>query len=379
MSLKFSLEEQFKLCFLNLPNITEEYQTQVVTNMGLNKDAFIRLLIKTELEPYTDLLWLLGLKEIYLRDFHIYNSNHANGVIDQNAIFEIGYLEHICKYHPECINYNEDGTKSIDVTSVQYKIDENELTKTLLFLLENQNNINIQLKSTKYTNNLSIQNSYIASFITEKLMQEFCARKFDLVNLTYEEAEAELISLKDKNWIRENIERIDGLIQSDEDEDLYYFVDDKSELNLNDIECYIDSNMINEYADDHYRKYDITIDFLKAKLQALEANLTVNAGAKPKNDNLASISERLSYLIRLNQFFNQNECDNISKYAISNKTYRLIYDYIDFFKLFEDNRYITTAPDGYIKALIRNYRSSRKRNKPEDSVHLQINALKSTI
>ena len=86
------------------------------------------------------------------------------------------------------------------------------------------------------------------------------------------------------------------------------------------------------------------------------------AGAKPKNDLLASKAEHFSYLIRLRRFINQDEYDDIEKFPISNADCRLIYDCFVFLGHLEDNigKNNSTKPENYIRSLIDNYRANRK-------------------
>lgn len=64
---KLTIEEQFKLCFIYLPNPPDMYIDIIISKFLFSKDEFTRLLVKTELEPYTEILWKFGLKEIYIK------------------------------------------------------------------------------------------------------------------------------------------------------------------------------------------------------------------------------------------------------------------------------------------------------------------------
>ena len=141
--------------------------------------------------------------------------------------------------------------------------------------------------------------------------------------------------------------------------------------------------MINSYCEEHFSERPITLQFLYHQCDMITVSKKKKkAGAKPKNDSVASLAERLSYLIRLNRFLNQNEVNDISKFSISNKDCRLIHDYLVIFKLIPNQRErnnTTTTPENYIKALIQNYRKNRKYvSNMNNMVHFLINSYKKT-
>jgi hypothetical protein len=379
-----SLEQQYCLCFIYLPNPPDKNINHIIRSLQFDKENFRRLLIKTELEPYTELLWKFGLKEVYIKHFNQFqklnlNSKNTDFIKDLSMSFS-DYLDHVIKYQPECVTYNEDGTKNIDTTSNTLRQEELELTELLIFLLEEkEKGICLNFKSATKNKNINTKNSFITTAITNKLIEEYDNRNLNEVNLSYDEAEWELLNVIDLQWIRSYIERFEGVVQTDIDNDIYYFEVYDAAINIHDIENYIDAEMIEKYAEEHYTKAEITLEFLKDRGVELKSKVKKKAGAKAKNDNIASISERMSYLIRLERFMNQNEYKDISKFPISNKDCRLIHDYLVFFNLMPDQRKkcnTTTTPENYIKALIKNYRLHRKYVAEQNMVHYLINSFK---
>ena len=154
-------------------------------------------------------------------------------------------------------------------------------------------------------------------------------------------------------------------------------------VNINNPIEYIDNDMINSYCEEHFSERPITLQFLYHQCDLIKIDKTKKKrGAKPKNDSVASVAERLSYLIRLKRFLNQNEVNDISKFSISNKDCRLIHDYLVIIQLIPNQRErnnTTTTPENYIKALIQNYRKNRKYvSNMNNLVHFLINSYKQT-
>lgn len=380
---KLTLEEQFKLCFIYLPKPHEKHINLIVSAFDFKKQEFERLLFKTELEPYIEILWLYGLKEVIIKHFNEFQklSSNTNGVVDSDTFSKSfsDFLDHVINYKPELVSVDEDGWKHIDLTSQEKKNEELELTESLYFLLSEQSKgISLNFKSQITTSKFNSSSDFMVSAIINALIAEYAKKNYNEVNLNYEEAEWELLSLIDLDWIRKYIVRFEGVTQAEIDEDIYFFDSYEAYINIRDIEEYIDSDMINEYADDHYKKADVTLEFITDRYKELKAKHKPKVGAKAKNDNIASLSERISYLIRLKRFLEQSEHDDISKFPISNKDCRLIHEYLVFWRLLESKSTSnnTTTPDNYIKALIKNYRQHRKLVRENNMVHYLINSYK---
>ena len=367
---KLTPKQQFKLCFKNLPEINENVKKEIISDFNFDKEKFKRLLFKTDLEQFTELLWNFGLKEVFLKHFKEYSN--------KESIFNQDYLEHIIKYRPEFVTYYKDGLSSIDISSKEKKTENLELTHLLIFLLEEiETGINVNFRSNLLNKNFNTKNDFFLKLIINTLINEYVTRKLNKVNLTYEEAEMELLAAEDRYWVREYMARIENVHYIPEGR-CFYFEDNDESIDEQDIHGYISTDMIEEYADDHYKSADINLDLLKEKQAELSSELIKKVGAKPKNDNIANISERLSYLIRLDRFFSQDEYNDIYEFPLSNKDCRLIHDYLSFYYLIPDQNSktnTTSSSENYIKALIKNYRTHRA-NKIHDKSHDHINSYK---
>ena len=367
---KLTPEQQFKLCFKMLPEMNENDMKKVISDFNFDKEKFIRLLIKTDLEQFTELLWNFGLKEVFLKHFKDYNN--------KETIINRDYFEHIIKYRSEFVIYDKDGLSSIDTSSKEKKADNLELTNLLIFLLEeNENGINVNFKSNLLNKSFNTKSNFLLKSIIDVLKNEYVTRKLNEVNLTDEEAELELLAAEDRYWVREYMSRFSNIHYIHEG-GCFYFEEYDIYTDEDNIQEYITTDMIEDYADEHYKFADITIELLKEKQIELSSKLKKKVGAKAKNDNIANISERLSYLIRLNRFIKQDKCNDISEYPLSNKDCRLIHDYLTFYDLIPDQNSkttTTTTPENYIKALIKNYRTHRLKH-IQERTHFQINSYK---
>lgn len=367
---KLTPEQQFKLCFKKLPEINDNDMKNVISDFRYDKEKFIRLLIKTDLEQFTELLWNFGLKEVFLKHFKDYNN--------KESIFNGDYLDYIIKYRSEFVTYDEDGLASIDTSSKEIKAENLELTQLLIFLLEEiETGINVNFKSNILNNSFNTKSDLIIKSIINVLINEYVARKLNKVNLTYEEAELELLAAEDEYWVRDYMTRIENVHYIHEGL-CFYFEDFDQYIDERDIQEYISTEMIEEYADDHYKFAEISLDLLKEKQTELSSKLRKKVGAKAKNDNIANLSVRLSYLIRLNRFLLQDEYNDIYEFPLSNNDCRLIHDYLTFYDLIPDQNSktnTTSSSENYIKALIKNYRTYRSKLIREKT-HEHINSYK---
>lgn len=371
------IEDKFYLCFKSTAFIGTSIIERTSSEIKVDFKNFERLLIKTDLEQYTPLLWKLGLKEVYHKNYN--QLQIAPKEFSDQIDVSLAHIEHIAKYQPEKVFY-ENGLKVIDATSEITKMEELELIELLIFLfIENANGIKSTFKSNKYKKSINSNSPFITSLIIEALIKEYENRKYNLVNLSFEEARDEIENLIDKYWIRNYIERISDIFQPNLYDDIF-FVDGYDEpMDLEATEYYMDDNMIEEYAEDHYKQSDVNLELLIEKRDKIKSRIIKTPGAKPKNDHIAKLAERLSYLIRLDRFLSQNNCDDIITFPIKNEDCRQIHNYLAFFQLIEDQRTktnTTTSPENYIKALIRNYRKYRKQEIDNQNIHLDINSLK---
>ena len=309
--------KNIELCFDNVSKY-ERFKNSRST-WDYNYNELERLLIKTDLEQYTSFLYSYGLFNKLYKD-QLFSLDNLEG-------FEITYAK-----------------------------EEKELLELLIFLLsDTDSDIAFRLKrGDKTADSFSFSNDKIKFGFIEMIKNQYVNSDFNEENLTPAEAEDEIHNMYDKEWIQLYIEK--SLAEADER--VFY----PQITTFSDIEGFLDDDMINEYAYEHFTKREITLDYLKAKLDQYNNKYVTKAGAKPKNDDLSRAKELLSYLIRLNRFLNQNECNDIEVFPIQNKDCILIYDYLLFFDLIDDlsSNTNTTKPHNKIRSDIDNFRKYRK-------------------
>ena len=309
--------KNIELCFDNVSKY-ERFKNSRST-WDYNYNDLERLLIKTDLEQYTSFLYSYGLFNKLYKDQLL--------SIDNLEGFEITYSN-----------------------------EEKGLLELLIYLLtDNNSNITFKLKrGNKKADNFSFSNEKINSGFIKMIIDQYEKSNFNEENLTPAEAENDIYNMYDTDWIKQYIEKC----LAETDESVYY----PRITTISDFEGFIDYEMINEYAFDHFTSREITLDYLKHKLELYNSINPIVAGAKPKNDDLSRSKELLSYLIRLNRFLNQNECNDIEVFPIQNKDCILIYDYLLFFDLIDDPSSNTnsTKPHNKIRSDIENFRKYRK-------------------
>lgn len=289
----YSKQDLFSICFRN---ITAESNDELISEFQMDVEKFERFLVKTSLEDYCKELLNVGLNFIFSK---------ANPVIVKRSDISID------KHMPFAA--------------------KEELSKILIYLLSNKDNdISLSLKSQgKYVDNFKIDSQFIISQITEKLLDTFKTRGFNLERMSFTEAQQEINTNPDNDWLNEYCKYYEG------------------------------DSLIQRYGEMHYIEREITIEYLKSKLKKRKKE---KVGAKAKNLELAELVEKLSYLLRFDSFLNQDEYPDFSNYPLKNKDCILIFEYLSFFDLLE-GYVITSKPESYIKAIIKNFDTYKKKEK----------------
>ena len=301
---------------------------------------------------------------------------------------------------------------------------EIELSKILYYFLSNGNSkINISIKRGQIKDdNYKTDDEFITSTVIDSLLNKYRSHGYNERKLTFEETKERFKSFRENEelkafivnwyvdkkyitqWRDENpiVSKVRELFYNPDNSTDKLFDDSKSLFEINKeweeygiqikiekkfIEQTIDKiaifdrvekgiydlqneeyndvfELLDNYQDRFIVNEDITLEWLENRLKYLGIIKAKKAGAKPKNDLLASKAEHFSYLIRLRRFINQNEYTDIEKFPISNADCRLIYECFVFFGYLEDQvgKYNSTKPENYIRSLIDNYRSNRKEN-----------------
>lgn len=339
--------EKFNACFgFSIKDSQDQIapEENVFTELGLNVPAFKKMLIKNDMEEYTDvLLFYWQMQTLY-----------------QNKLFKS----------------NIQSLESKKMSVSEYGKD---LTEILLFLLDEKDGKNISITFQKSRNNITKKNEEIIDVITRAIKKEYQTRNLNLVNLTFEEAEEELLNKYDREWIVDYINDILGFnphIKSEFD-----IENEVNESNYRELFDYLyDDEMVEKYADEHYSTHDISLEFLQNRLVALIPETKKKVGAKPKNDNIAVIGRRLSYLLRIDRFLENKECKNdIDSIKLTNKDYRFIHDFLVFLNLIEDysiKEHTTTTPEKYIYTMLKQSTPSILRH---SNVKFRISELKNKL
>jgi hypothetical protein len=290
-------------------------EESVYLEMGMNVSAFKKMLIKNDMEDYTNEL-------LYYWYIQLLNAKHK-------TISKIQTSSEVMK------NRNEH---------------EKDLTEMLIFLLTDSDEADTSITFQRSRNSLTKVNKAILKSVIGCLLDEYDKNNFNEEELTFEEAAEEINNKCDESWIKDYMKVIisgnPSLFSFDLDDYKYGdFFDEAFEI------CY-DDQMVEIYANEHYTKHEITLEYLNYKLTDVRRKTKKKVGAKPKNEHIAIIGSNLSYLKRIDRFIENSEnLKDINLIKLTNKDYRFIHDFLVFLNLIEDysiKENTTTTPEKYI-------------------------------
>ena len=343
-------------------------------------EKFSKLLIKTDLEEYTEFLLANELLHIYWRppmtaEESVYLRNKEE--IELSKIL-----------HYFLSNTNDDLTVVIkrgQLKDDNYKTDNEFITSTIIDGLKakyrshgyNERHLTIEETKSKFLNfrnDDALKGFIIDWFINNEHIAKLKMREEDPIvtkarELFYSSLSDPFDSSKSqyesqKEWdeysVLMKVEK--KIIEQTIDKEAIYNRVENGLLDLQNEEYADIFDLLELYQSSFIVKEEITLEWLENRMKYLGIIKAKKAGAKPKNDLLASKAEHFSYLIRLRRFINQDEYDDIEKFPISNADCRLIYDCFVFLGHLEDNigKNNSTKPENYIRSLIDNYRANRK-------------------
>lgn len=287
--------------------------------MGMNVAAFKKMLMKNDMEEYTNEL-------LYYWYIQLLNAR-------RKTITKIQTSSEVIK------NRNEQ---------------EKDLTEMLIFLLTDRDDTDTSITFQRSRNSLTKTNEVILKSIVDCLLDEYDKNNFNEEELTFEEAEEEINNGCDKQWVKDYMKEIikDNPSLFDFDLDDYLYADFFDEA----FEICCDDQMIEIYAQEHCTKREITLEYLNYKLNNIKQKTKKKVGAKPKNEQIAIIGCNLSYLKRIDRFIGNSEnLKDINLIKLTNKDYRFIHDCLVFWGLCEDyskNETNTTTPEKYIYTIL---------------------------
>ena len=272
-------------------DISEQYLKDFFsTSTKHDKYSFERMLIKTDLERFSEILWMYG--------NYLYNKKETDEKRD------------ISKY--------SDTIKRLDIKYLNNSI---KLIKAILKLYSTKQKLFVGYAESKFTFTDFTEIDFEIKHHTsgkENILENFLIplfRDLDLDKIPYTKEEA-----------KEFLESTDGQIFIHEYWSTFDIKNNKPKTLINDdvIDFYINN----------YPKTETKIDknYLNRKLQELEKqkNTLSKGGRKPKNDKIAKIIYQLYFLIKSQS----NTPSSISKKP-SNNEFNLIYDYLIFFDLLD--------------------------------------------
>lgn len=317
-----SIEADFELCFDLLP--VEVTALNPLLTEKFKMDGFVRLLLKTDLEVYAELLYRYVLS---------HNIKDAAVISDDESIQLTTALNFLFSNDFDDVELN---IKSVKKKSSSLVLKGENISKCLLAsLISNYEEIGLNLEPLTYAEAKQI----VSKYSSVNFNKEDCDDSIDIEWLSKYEYESPEVKRMDKMLISIGLVRVPTVPTEDYN--------------------YYSTEMVERYASEHKIKREVTKELISRRLAELEAK----PGAKPKNDGLSQFVEKVSYLMRMNRFLKQDDIVDIEQFPIRNQDCCLIHDLLVFFDLIDDQRsreHTSTTPEAYIKSLIRNYRKSRK-------------------
>lgn len=292
-------------CFGDPEEMVSHYlhEDSFYVEKGINVEAFKKLLIKNDMEEYSNLL---------LSHFYTWLS-----FTEERKDQKEGLLE---------------GSKYL-----------RELTNALIFLLSEEEGKNLSITFQRSRGSYKIVNESIINSVMDCLKKTYVDTNSTERDLTEEEIKEEIKILKDLDWIKEWIKKQEKEYNSGDLE--------INELNIN---SFINPQMIKEYGLYHFGESDISLEFLKSTFVDIEN--AKNAAKETTNSKLVSSIRHLSYLKRLDKFLNQNEFSDIDKFPLLNEDCKFLHDCMTFFGIVENysnNKINTTTPEKYIRTFLK--------------------------
>jgi len=271
----------------------------------INREPFRDILVKYDLQSYTDLL----------KDY------------------QIGWL-----YMQENLQEKRTQSDNSDKKLLSHSITVARILKMFLSReIANNNDLEIILGGQYKIDNVGTE---LSNYLKEAFIKEFERLGLNETLCTKEEAIQAIHNGEDDDWFFNNGFEIDEILANPES---------------------VTDEFIESYRSVHYRPREISLELVDNSVSELEMDKERKkgkAGAKIKNLATGELAKRISYIHRIKQFFNQNEYSSIKDYPLSNESCRFIYEYFEFWDLLSEHvRFDNTEREkraNYIKSLIRN-------------------------
>lgn len=315
-----SKEVLFELCVENFNELDGNYKN---IKMDTNREAFRDILVSYGMQSYTDLLLDYQVKWFNFKD------------VD------------------EFMQADDEPEKS---RSLLHKIKISKILKIFLSQ-ETMRQKSVKVSVSNRKDKVDIDDKDLLINLKEVFIHEFGTLRLNETKYSTEEA-------------IEDLEKgIDWEFYSD------YGVS-KQEIRANSD---LTKELIEDYKIMHSKPREITLDVVNevlSELEQIQKQSVAKVGAKIKNQNIGSLAIRLSYLYKIKDFLNQDVILSIEHFPFSNKSCRFIYEYLEFWKLLNDDiDYAASEKENrtnYIKSLIKNYNIQVRKGTYENSSKVGI-------
>jgi hypothetical protein len=271
------------------------------TDDGRSYEDFRDLLVKYDLQDYTDLL--VEYQQGWI--------NHQEGL-------------------KEGREKREDGEKNLRPHSLK-------VSKILKMFMttETRGYRNLKISVSDLTNKIDTAGKELFDQLKVGYINEFERLGLNETELTVEEAKEEVEDINEDGWFDEY-----GCTAAEILSEPYY---------------------LEKYRLDHYKPRETTLEIVNkaiVEIEDIQKRLKKGVGAKVKNLGYGELAKRLSYLHRIRPYLDQKEFSSINHIPLSNETCRFIFDYLEFWgSLPEGVKFEKKEKEkraNYIKSLIRN-------------------------
>lgn len=279
---------------------------------------------------------------LFVSCFHYYISNLDEKKLSKDKIYPYEQFKDICikanikEYAPYlyvyCRIFESISNHAMPIDEISEE--EKQLTDFLIpFFSKDESSIRVFVDSNT-SNKVQINDNSLVSYIKDCLLKRYKELGYNM-EVNIEDTSKDIV---DFYTVNENLPR---------EVSNYIWIDDEKRLA--------------RLARNHKTEYDITLDFLTNKSKRIKSL----SGTKTVNDRLSQLAEKISYIIRFQDFIEQKTEIDIEKYKLQTSDCENIYEILDFFKLIHSN--ISTSKGKYVRqVLINQYRDGRKNKYPLD-------------
>lgn len=288
------------------------------------------------------------------KEIHEYNFQEFNKIMIKHDMDE--YSDLLFNYFINILIINSLNAKNtINMDSQENDEFCLDLLKSLHFLTNHPKEKTISINISKSTDKYSITNERLI-FESENYLQKLYKNYFKTM-YSIEELDEELLDKKNKEWITiwvkhneiQGLDSNDALYEKIEEGKTYYSNLSNEHLSGKEIR----ENIKNDFRMSHSKVKELNIENIKDLIVEFENRLAKKQGADVKNQHLTILAYELSDLWRINKFLNDKNITEIDQIGATNKQYRFIYNFLDFWGFIYDKDKKTSPHENYISSIIR--------------------------